>query len=108
MHSTRAEYNDANGDSGGVTITLSDAADGSGTVVGGASVGTDTVKYVNQFYGSQYNDVYNASQFTLRLSDRRSTTPYNAFRGTAAATPSRATATRRSNTATVRPASWST
>ena len=47
IHQTRAEYNDANGDSGGVTITLSDAADGSGTVVGGASVGTDTVKYVN-------------------------------------------------------------
>ncbi len=70
IHQTRAEYNDANGDSGGVTITLSNAADGAGTVVGGASIGTDTVKYVNQFYGSQYNDVYNASQFTMRLADR--------------------------------------
>ncbi len=82
IHQTRAEYNDANGDSGGVTITLSNAADGAGTVVGGASIGTDTVKYVNQFYGSQYNDVYNASQFTMRLADGQATTPFNVFRGT--------------------------
>ncbi len=82
IHQTRAEYSDANGDSGGVTITLSNAADGTGTVVGGASIGTDTVKYVNQFYGSQYNDVYNASQFTMRLADGQATTPFNVFRGT--------------------------
>ncbi|MBY0322259.1 MAG: VCBS domain-containing protein [Reyranella sp.] len=82
VHQTRAEYNDANGDSGGVTITLSNAADGTGTVVGGNSIGTDTVKYVNQFYGSQYNDVYNASQFTMRLADGQATTPFNVFRGT--------------------------
>ena len=82
VHIMRAEYHDANNDAGvGVTISLSGAADGSGTVTGGASVGTDTVQYVNQFYGTQYNDTYDASAFTFRLVDPTFTSPYNVFRG---------------------------
>src|SRR5204863_8871594 len=59
----------------------SGAADGSGTVTGGPSVGTDTLQYVNAIYGTQYNDTFNSSQFSFILADPTFTTAFNQFRG---------------------------
>lgn len=72
---TRAEYEDSTGN---VTITLTGAADGLGSVTGG-STGTDTVRYVNQFFGSNFADTYNAAAYTLSMPDAGS--GFNVFRG---------------------------
>lgn len=72
---TRADYTDS---AGGVTITLTGAADGLGTVTGG-STGSDTVRYVNQFYGGNFNDIYDASAYTLSMPSAGS--GFNVFRG---------------------------
>jgi len=72
---TRADYVDS---TGGVTITLSGAVDGLGTVTGG-STGNDTLRYVNQFYGSNFNDVYKASAYVLSMP--QATNGFNVFRG---------------------------
>ncbi len=72
---TRAEYSDA---TGAVTIVLTGAADGLGTATG-AGVGTDTFRYVNQFTGGNFNDVFDASAF---VSDFAESSPgFNHFRG---------------------------
>lgn len=72
---TRADYTDS---TGGVTIKLTGAADGLGTVTGG-STGNDTLRYVNQFYGSNFNDVYDASAYTLSMPSAGN--GFNVFRG---------------------------
>ena len=50
-------------------------------MAGGASVGTDAIRYVSAIYATQYNDVYDAHNFNFRLANPTFTTPYNAFRG---------------------------
>ena len=72
---TRAEYSDS---TGGVTITLTGAADGRGSVKGG-STGTDTLRYVNQFIGSEHADTYDVSAYTLSMRDGGN--GFNIFRG---------------------------
>jgi Ca2+-binding RTX toxin-like protein len=72
---TRADYTDS---TGGVTIKLSDAANGQGKVTGG-STGTDTVRYVNQFFGSNYADTYDASAYILSMPFAGN--GFNVFRG---------------------------
>jgi Ca2+-binding RTX toxin-like protein len=72
---TRADYIDS---TGGVTITLTGAADGLGTATGG-STGNDTLRYVNQFFGSNFNDLYDASAYTLSMPQAGG--GFNHFRG---------------------------
>ncbi|MCW5734731.1 MAG: hypothetical protein KIS73_11415 [Enhydrobacter sp.] len=72
---TRADYTDS---TGGVSITLTGAADGLGTVTGG-STGNDTLRYINQFYGSSFADVYDVSAYSLSMPDAGS--GFNVFRG---------------------------
>lgn len=72
---TRADYSDS---TGGVTVTLTGAADGMATVTGG-STGNDTLRYINQFFGSNFNDTYDAAAFTLVTPS--SSAGFNSIRG---------------------------
>ena len=72
---TRADYGDS---TDGVTITLTGAADGLGSVTGG-STGNDTTRYVNQFFGSAYADTYDASAYVLSMPS--ASFGFNVFRG---------------------------
>lgn len=72
---TRADYSDR---TQAVAITLSGDADGGG-VVWETSTSADSVRYVNQFFGSPYADTYDVSAYTLSMRDAAN--GFNLFRG---------------------------
>ena len=93
---------------GGITVNMA-----AGTVVGDASVGTDTLRSIEAVRGTNFADSYDATGFTTTVNapnagsaGHRSVaaTPSTNSRGWAATTPSPATATRGLPTSTRPPA----
>jgi VCBS repeat-containing protein len=65
----------------GITVDVTGGSDGLTTVTGNSSVGTDTLRYVTSFNGTQNNDIYNGALFNMKLADPTFTGPFNVFRG---------------------------
>ena len=95
---------------GGITVNLA-----AGTVIGDASVGSDTLRSIEAVRGTNFADSYDATGFTTTISmDRMSAVrdsplsvaqqPSTNSKGWAATTPSPATATRGFRTSTPRTA----
>lgn len=76
----RATYGDSTVGAG-ITVDVTGGSDGLTTITGNSSVGTDTLRYVTSFNGTQNNDIYNGALFNMKLADPTFTQPYNVFRG---------------------------
>ena len=90
----QAVYNDDIGTVSGISVNMASVNTAVGTVVGDASIGTDTLISIELVRGTNFDDTYVATGSTAPRPISRRERPSTSSRGWAATTPSPATATR--------------